>query len=86
MGHIHNEVSSYSRDMGLDMYIHYDASNREEYICIAFPGAATSDAVWSISKLSYTAVGGMAKRRYAGASDAFDKIADTPGIYDYVDI
>ena len=86
MGHQRNEVESYNRDVGFDMYIQYDASNREQYVCIAYPGAATSASVWSIYKLTYTVAGGVAKRRYANATDAFDKIADTPAIYDYEDI
>jgi len=86
MGHIHNEVESYSRDMGLDTYIIYNASNQEEYICSAFPGLATSVTGWSIYKLSYTAAGGVAKRRYANASDDFNKIADNYLTYNYTDI
>jgi len=82
----HNEQESYNRDVGFDMYILYDASNREQYICIAYPGAATSAAVWSIYKLSYNANSGVVKRRYAGASDSFTNIADNAATLNYLDI
>ena len=86
MGNLRDEVSSYNRDMGLDTYIIYDGSGREQYVCSAFPGLATSVTGWSIFKLSYTAGGGVAKRRYANSSDDFNKIADNYATYNYVDI
>lgn len=36
------------------MRISYDASNNPEYIGIAPRGVASSDAAWSIEKLTYT--------------------------------
>ena len=87
MGKQYAETTTYSRDVGFDKYIIYDASNREEYICTSIPGTLTSDAKWNIYKISYEGITTrIVKIRYAGASDAFDKIADNYSSYNYTDI
>lgn len=56
--------------------IFFDASDNEEYICLAKPGSATSAAVWQIRKLAYSATGKVNSITWAGGNDLFDKVAD----------
>ena len=81
------ETTTYGRDVGFDLYTIYDASNRIEYVCLAFPGALTSEAKWNIYKLTYDGISErIVKKRYADSSDALDKIADNYATYNYKDI
>ncbi len=82
-----NEIISYNRDIGYDMQISYDTSNRTEYVGLASPGALTSEESWQIYRLEYDPTsGGVSKRRYANSNDKFDKEWDERASYDYVDI
>jgi len=80
------EATTYTRYMGFDTVFYYDSSSRQEYVCLAFPGALTSSANWQIYKLSYDSSGRQSKRRYAEQNDKFDKIADNYSTYDFTDI
>ena len=82
----HNETPVYQREMGFDMLISVDASNRSEYVGIAYPGgskAASSSAVWCIYKLTYNVSGAVTERRYANADDKFNKTWDDRATYSY---
>ena len=81
------ETTAYSRDVGFDLYILYDVSNREEYICSSTGGITTSVSGWNIYKLGYDGISSrIIKKRYANGSDSFDKIADNYSTYNYTDI
>jgi hypothetical protein len=76
-----------SIDFALDTYILYDASNRIEYVCLSYPGALVTEAKWQIFKLSYDGTSTrIVKKRWADATDTFDKIANNYAGYDYADI
>jgi len=83
------EQPTYSREMGFDMRMAYDSSNREEYVGYAFaesPAAKDSESKWQIMKLAYNTAGGVTHRRYADGSDDFDKTWENRTSYIYQDI
>jgi YD repeat-containing protein len=86
VGKIRNEQESYSREMGLDQKVSYDANNNALYVGRAFPGAAASDTLWQIYKMEYDANNNMTSLRWAGGTDAFDKIYNSRTTYNYTDI
>ena len=84
MTKLRNEQETYSRNIGFDMLISYDASKRTEYVGLAYTGAKSSSASWSIYKLTYDVTsGGVDTRRYADGTDDFTKIWDSRTTYDY---
>jgi hypothetical protein len=83
---IWNEQESYTREMGFDMKQEVDASFNAIYVGMAFPGALTSESKWAIKKMAYDANNNMTTLRFAGGSDAFDKIWDNRATYTYIGI
>jgi len=81
-----SEQPVYSRQVGFDMAIAFDASDRQEYVGYAPTGSATSASVWQIYKLSYHANGQVEKLRYASSTDDFIHSFDNRASYDYTDI
>lgn len=69
----HNEQESYSRDVGFDIALAYDSSSNIEYVGKCYPGGSTSQAVWSIFKLTYDGSGNITLLRWADGSDQFNK-------------
>ena len=96
MGKNRNEQESYTRYVGFDQLISYDASGRQEYVGLAYPvsanasatpavvvGPASTDSAWSIFKITYDGSGRMTSRRYADGTDDFDKVWDDRATYTY---
>lgn len=84
MGKARNETEVYSRTMGHNMRISYDISNRTEYVGYSFPGALSSEARWSIFKLTYEGASSRVSTRvYADRTDNFVKVWDDRTGYDY---
>ena len=80
-----NETESYSRDVGFDMRISYDTSNRTQYVGLAYPGALTSETKWSIYKLAYDGTSGrVTSRSYADGTDDHTKEWDERSSYTYI--
>lgn len=88
MGKLLAEVSTYSRDQGLDTLIAYgtsgNANGLQEYIGYAFPGAATSAARWKILKLGYDSSGRQTAQRHANGSDEYTLVWDSRTSYQYL--
>lgn len=63
--------------------ISYDGSDRPEYLGLTEPGNLTSQAVWSIKKLTYSATNQVTKIEYAGGTNLFDKVWDDRATYTY---
>jgi len=86
MPKVRNEQESYSREMGLDQKIEWDASNNAIYVGRAFPGALVSDAAWQIYKMEWDVSNNMTSLRWADKTDAFIKAWGSRNTYSYGDI
>jgi hypothetical protein len=53
----------------------YDSEQRPQYIGYAKRGSATSDAAWTVEKLTYTSDGLMQTSRISPANQIFDNYA-----------
>ena len=81
-----NEQESYTREMGFDMKQQVDANFNAIYVGMAFPGALVSEAKWAIKKMEYDANNNMTSLRFAGGTDAFDKVWNDRTTLLYTDI
>ena len=86
----YNETPAYTRNVGFDMRISYDSSNRTQYVGEAYPGALTSEEKWRIFKLTYDGTSGrVVARSYARkntetvANDDYKKEWDERTNYNY---
>ena len=74
----------YSRNIGFDMRVAFDGSNRVQYVGMAYPSAKDSDSTWQIYKLQYDATAGQVDtRRYADGTDDFTKCWNDRATYSY---
>ena len=81
------ETPGYVREVGLTQKFVKGASgnalNLLEYQGFAFPGTATSAALWAIRKFTYDSTGFNTDIQWAGGTDGFDNVMDNYASFTY---
>lgn len=69
---------------GDQVQISYDGSNNIQYVGFARPGAATSDSIWRILKLTYDVNSNLTNVQYASGSPSYSQIWDNKAALTYI--